>query len=107
MYLFPYPPNVAKLNEEDTKMSQVIVDLWTSFATNGIPALTPITESQTNGDNAIQKSIWQPFSGDFEKFKYPNMDCVNYPSYCVLDPFGPYLHIDKELRLGLDYRNEF
>ncbi|XP_055691284.1 glutactin-like [Lutzomyia longipalpis] len=38
IYLFPWPEKVAKLNEEDTKIAQLMVDLWTSFATTGIPA---------------------------------------------------------------------
>lgn len=35
IHMFPHPPNVAGLNEEDTKMAKIIVDLWTSLAANG------------------------------------------------------------------------
>ncbi|XP_055706066.1 glutactin-like [Phlebotomus papatasi] len=37
IYLFPWPKSVAKLNEEDTKIAQKMVDLWTSFAITGVP----------------------------------------------------------------------
>ncbi|XP_058834553.1 glutactin-like isoform X2 [Topomyia yanbarensis] len=37
MYLFPYPPGQPKLNDKDSKMSQMMVDLWTSFAATGAP----------------------------------------------------------------------
>ena len=38
IYLFPWPENVANLNAADTVMAQRMVDLWTSFAINGVPA---------------------------------------------------------------------
>lgn len=57
IYLFPYPSNVAKLNENDTKMAQMMVDLWTSFATNGVPTLPRIQDES----NPVQ---WEPFSGE-------------------------------------------
>ncbi|XP_055691178.1 uncharacterized protein LOC129794451 [Lutzomyia longipalpis] len=44
IYLFPWPKEVANLNEEDTKFSQTVVDLWTSFATNGVPSSPEIPE---------------------------------------------------------------
>lgn len=56
IYMFPYPPNVADLNEEDTKVAKIIVDLWTSFAANGIPELS----TRLNGINELH---WQPFLG--------------------------------------------
>lgn len=37
LYLFPYPPEAARLNPEDTEMAQTMVDLWTSFAITGVP----------------------------------------------------------------------
>ncbi|XP_058462863.1 glutactin-like isoform X2 [Malaya genurostris] len=37
MYLFPYPPGQPKLNEQDSKMAQMMIDLWTSFASTGTP----------------------------------------------------------------------
>ncbi|XP_053685659.1 glutactin-like [Sabethes cyaneus] len=37
IYLFPYPDEVTELNAEDTRMSETMVDLWTSFAIDGIP----------------------------------------------------------------------
>ncbi|XP_059608241.1 glutactin-like [Phlebotomus argentipes] len=38
LYLFPWPESAANLNEEDTKMAKKMVDLWTSFAIDGIPS---------------------------------------------------------------------
>lgn len=37
IYLFPYPKNIANLNDADRKMSKTLLDLWTSFAANGVP----------------------------------------------------------------------
>ncbi|XP_055626142.1 glutactin-like [Toxorhynchites rutilus septentrionalis] len=36
LYLFP-SPGEPELNEEDTKMAKLMVDLWTSFAATGVP----------------------------------------------------------------------
>lgn len=33
-YLFPFVP----LNEQDTYMAMIMIDMWTSFAINGIPS---------------------------------------------------------------------
>ncbi|XP_052859955.1 glutactin-like [Anopheles cruzii] len=39
LYLFPYPSECpAKLNEKDTEMARLMVDLWTSFAIDGVPS---------------------------------------------------------------------
>ncbi|XP_055302443.1 glutactin-like [Sitodiplosis mosellana] len=78
IYLFPYPPEVAQLNEDDTKIAKILVDLWTSFAINGTPDLS-------NSKEGINEVSWQPFLG----------------------PLGAYLHIGKELQIDNDYRNEF
>uniref|UniRef100_A0A1S4H6F4 Carboxylesterase type B domain-containing protein n=2 Tax=Anopheles gambiae TaxID=7165 RepID=A0A1S4H6F4_ANOGA len=37
LYLFPYPPTAAQLNEPDTAMAKKMVDLWTSFIVEGVP----------------------------------------------------------------------
>ncbi|XP_055591664.1 glutactin-like [Uranotaenia lowii] len=37
LYLFPYPKSAAKLNEADTEIAKKMVDLWTSFAIDGVP----------------------------------------------------------------------
>ncbi|XP_058123526.1 glutactin-like [Anopheles ziemanni] len=37
IYLFPYPSFAANLNAADTMMSEIMVDLWTSFAIDGVP----------------------------------------------------------------------
>lgn len=37
MYLFPGSFKDGNLNEDDKKVSQQMVDLWTSFASDGIP----------------------------------------------------------------------
>lgn len=57
IYLFPDPPDVANLNKQDTQLSQMMVDLWTSFAITGVPE----TPERQNGINALH---WQPFLGD-------------------------------------------
>lgn len=62
IYLFPYPPDVAKLNEEDTKVAQIMVDLWTSFAINGVPNLPRFKGEDGNNDNAT----WPPYLGNFD-----------------------------------------
>lgn len=55
IYLFPYPQDSSKFNEDDTKMAQTLVDLWTSFAIDGTPKL-----STNNGVNPFQ---WKPLQG--------------------------------------------
>ncbi|XP_058123515.1 glutactin-like [Anopheles ziemanni] len=37
IYLFPYPSDVTNLNAADTLMSEIMLDLWTSFAIDGVP----------------------------------------------------------------------
>ncbi|XP_055534059.1 glutactin-like [Wyeomyia smithii] len=37
IYLFPHPAEVSELNAADTRMSETMVDLWTSFAIDGVP----------------------------------------------------------------------
>ena len=37
LYLFPYPPTAAQLNEPDTAMAKKMVDLWSSFIVEGVP----------------------------------------------------------------------
>lgn len=102
IYLFPYPPNVAKLNEQDTKVSKIIVDLWTSFAINGIPELP-------NHENGINALTWQPFLGKFINSIFPPQfsDVYTLESFFKTGPYGSYLHIDKELSVAHDYRKEF
>lgn len=104
MYLFPYPPDVAKLNANDTKVAQTMVDLWTSFATNGIPELP----QRTAGINAL---TWQPFFGEHLSYTLYLRSYMNL-FYIVRfeqksGPYGAYLHIDEELRVDYDYRKEF
>lgn len=40
IYLFPFPLNIADLNEADRGMAQILLDLWTSFAEDGTPRAT-------------------------------------------------------------------
>lgn len=56
LYVFPYPPGEPKLNEADTKVAKLMVDLWTSFATTGVPS------SELAG---VQ---WKPMKGRFADF---------------------------------------
>ncbi|XP_053685996.1 glutactin-like [Sabethes cyaneus] len=37
LYLFPYPTEASQLNDVDTQMAKRTVDLWTSFASEGVP----------------------------------------------------------------------
>lgn len=53
IYLFPYPENVANLNEEDTIFAKEMVDLWTSFVQTGVP--------HTSGLGSVQ---WNPMAGE-------------------------------------------
>lgn len=39
IYLFPYPPQAANLNANDTEMAKSVVELWTSFVIHGRPYL--------------------------------------------------------------------
>lgn len=50
MYTFAQPDYTKKFNERDRRFSEVIVDLWTSFAQNGVP-----------DSKAIAK--WPPMTG--------------------------------------------
>uniref|UniRef100_A0A182TFS5 Carboxylic ester hydrolase n=1 Tax=Anopheles melas TaxID=34690 RepID=A0A182TFS5_9DIPT len=44
LYLFPYPPGKPDaLNERDTAMAKLMVDLWTSFAAEGVPKSDRLT----------------------------------------------------------------
>lgn len=47
IYLFPYPKNVAVLNDADRKISHILLDLWTSFAENGIPKTGESNEKES------------------------------------------------------------
>lgn len=50
LYIFPYPSSKSQLNEDDTRIAKIMVDLWTSFAANGVP-------STANGTSAFE---WEP-----------------------------------------------
>lgn len=39
IYLFPYPPQAANLNANDTEIAKNLVELWTSFVVHGVPHL--------------------------------------------------------------------
>lgn len=98
--MFPYPPDVAQLNENDTEVAKTVIDLWTSFAATGVP------EVNKNHDG-INELTWQPFLGmnrilNFEG-TMPNFYCFCFRT----GPTGAYMHIDKNLQLDDDYRQEF
>lgn len=69
VYLFK-PEKV--LSDEDKRMSKIMVDLWTSFAQNGVP--------KTN-----------------------ELD-IEWPQ--IEDTDGPYLILDKSVKIGTDYSKE-
>ncbi|GAB0097227.1 hypothetical protein DMENIID0001_128510 [Sergentomyia squamirostris] len=43
MYIFPYPPEIAQLNEEDMRIARIMVDLWGSFVRDGVPTSAEVT----------------------------------------------------------------
>lgn len=54
LYLFPYPPGKPDaLNERDTAMAKLMVDLWTSFAAEGVPKSDRLTVP------------WNPMTGEY------------------------------------------
>lgn len=63
IYLFPDPPDVAKLNAADTRIAQTMVDLWTSFAIDGVPKL-PQMQNKLNDTNKTVPLDWKPFEGE-------------------------------------------
>lgn len=107
LYLFPYPPENADLNEEDTQMAQLMVDLWTSFAISGVPY--PLRRH-----DEINTVDWKPFSGCLKILSKILNHIIHFvasrihrSSLSISGPFGSYLHIDKQLRTDNDYRREF
>lgn len=37
LYLFPFRPGAGSLSKDDSHMAKIMVDLWTSFACDGVP----------------------------------------------------------------------
>lgn len=65
IYLFPDPPDVTKLNAADTRIAQTMVDLWTSFAINGVPKLPQMQNKlNTNETVPLVPLDWKPFEGE-------------------------------------------
>ncbi|XP_049292118.1 glutactin-like isoform X1 [Anopheles funestus] len=64
MYLFPYPASVTNLNSADRLMSEIMVDLWTSFAIDGVPKSSKgvPTWPKVNGPTGPYMHINEPFS---------------------------------------------
>lgn len=77
--MFPYPWDIANLNSADIRMAEIVLNLWTSFATNGKP------QSIINDRYDVCMFSWPPLT----------------------DIIGPYLHIDAELRIDDNYSKEF
>lgn len=48
-----------KLNENDTKMSEKMIELWTSFAINGIPTMSGVQWPSFNGEKMFQTILVQ------------------------------------------------
>lgn len=59
IYLFPHRPDAPKLNAADTLMAKMMVDMWTSFAIDGVPKVTEI-------QNDLKPVNWKPFNGEHE-----------------------------------------
>ncbi|KAG4079302.1 hypothetical protein HA402_007994 [Bradysia odoriphaga] len=55
IYIFPYPWQVASLNQADAQLANKLIDLWTSFAANSSP------QSVENG----RKFSWPPMITGF------------------------------------------
>lgn len=69
LYIFPYPENMAHLNEADTEIAKKMVDLWTSFATNGVPVF--------NSNNGTNESIeWLPVTSKKMEKKNTNINAI-------------------------------
>lgn len=64
IYLFPHPSDAAKLNAADTKMAEMMVDMWTSFAIDGIPKIRQ-GQSAPDNKNPMNPVDWKPFMGKF------------------------------------------
>uniref|UniRef100_A0A182VPB2 Carboxylic ester hydrolase n=1 Tax=Anopheles merus TaxID=30066 RepID=A0A182VPB2_ANOME len=64
IYLFPYPEHVTRLNTADTLMSEIMVDLWTSFAIDGVPKSSRGVPAwpKVNGPTGPYLHINNPFS---------------------------------------------
>lgn len=97
IYLFPYPWNIANLNEADREMSQILLDLWTSFAKNGTP------QAVTSDGNTV---FWPSFSGKKQMSVISRCRLLLSVLYFV-DIVGPFLHINKTLNIGGNYVDEF
>ncbi|ETN61524.1 glutactin [Anopheles darlingi] len=65
-YLFPLG---QRLNQQDTEMAKMMVDLWTSFATRGVPTARQLTQG------------WGPvthFNGPYLKIDHTSVERNNY-----------------------------
>lgn len=51
-YLFPHPFKNHTLNKADSKVAQIFVDLWTSFAIDGVP-------------KSSKTPVWKPITREF------------------------------------------
>lgn len=63
IYLFPHRSDGSKLSAADTKIAKMMVDVWTSFATDGVPKLDQIQNSVDD----LSPVNWKPFNGKNER----------------------------------------
>uniref|UniRef100_A0A182Q5Q7 Carboxylic ester hydrolase n=1 Tax=Anopheles farauti TaxID=69004 RepID=A0A182Q5Q7_9DIPT len=70
LYLFPYPSGQPeKLNKNDTAMAKLMVDLWTSFATEGVPTSEHLT---------VNWDTMKHYAGPYLHINYPLSMGENY-----------------------------
>ncbi|XP_049540364.1 glutactin-like [Anopheles darlingi] len=92
LYLFPYPPNAATLNERDTIMAKRMVDLWTSFIIDGVPSSPDVPH-------------WPAFNRKLRKT--PLSHGLDTSDSCIPEIFGPYLQLNETVTVGNNFLDEF
>lgn len=110
IYLLPTSTELNKLNGADTRIMEIMIDLWTSFATTGIPKITT---------NPFFQWIPMLSMNHFDVFhimyiEYSNFDFFlsNLTCMCVCvgsreDSHGPFLHIDKYFHFERNFTNQY
>lgn len=92
IYLFPYPEFATVLNTADTKMSEIMIDLWTSFAINGVPSSKDMPE-------------WRPVNSQYCDEILNNHILIAI--FVILGVIGPYMHINVPATMGENFYREF
>lgn len=96
IYLFPHPPNVADLNEADTKMAMNMVDLWASFAEYGTPQLKSNTKFHWPPKTSISHFTSSSFLQKIQKKIHNSSkisEILRKIICCVIQIFGDHTYI--------------